>query len=75
MLSIWKYRSAEAQDMIDGRYYAQVKAQVGFEQLVADPALLIDPDSVIGLFSDHGVVHRPDVAPHVLDKVQHDKGQ
>jgi hypothetical protein len=67
MQPIERYISAELQAKIDQRYYAQVNAQAGFEQLIADPLLLADPDSQVGLFSDHGVVHRRDVALQTIE--------
>ena len=66
MPKIEQYISAEVQALIDERYYAQVNIQAEFDRLVADPALQTDPDSVFGLFSDHGVVHRQDVAQQFL---------
>ncbi|MGD8856674.1 MAG: hypothetical protein PVG33_10120, partial [Chloroflexota bacterium] len=67
MATIEKYISAEIQAMIDQRYYAQVNARASFDELIRDPAFLTDPDGSVGLFPDHGVVHRRDVAQQCLD--------
>jgi hypothetical protein len=66
MATIDKYISAEVQAMIDERYYARVNAQASCDQLVADPSFITDLDTHVALYSDHGVVHRRDVALQCL---------
>jgi hypothetical protein len=62
MSAIEKYISIEVQAMLDQRYYAQINAKADFDELIRDSAFLADPDGSAGLFPDHGVVHRRDVA-------------
>ncbi len=65
-LKLARYAPARFIELIEERYYRRINAQAGLEHLLADPAFLRDPESHIGLYSDHGVVHVRDVAQQLL---------
>lgn len=66
MATIETYVSPNIQALIDERYYAKVNAQAAFDQLVIDPVFLNSIEDHVGLYSDHGAVHRRDVALQCL---------